>query len=474
MSYRSYNALGRARYLGLGLALVAAAGCSSSTDDAASSASSVPGGPVVSSATYDLRADVKKLDATAWDAMVFPHEGPGVWLKLDARGADWLAPGSVVVIKGRGVLKVGKIEEAGDHLVVERVPFDFGEFIENGEIKIAGATQFDTPFEDDPSEFDVRSNGSSPTEGGDSAPPPAANGPAPQTHPLTVHPLAGGFGKNLLDSVKDLGKDGWQVDKKISGDGNSLHYDVTLTKGSGALYAKLHAVGTLNNLQTAFSVAVQNRVSQPETFDVHTSGDADISWEVGISEGSVGYNKILLPGISYKQAFFLGEVPMVLKVKTGFALIVGATGKNTTSTGKVHVTYSSDGGVQVSSGSGDSNATGSGDTAYADDKGTLAVGPSAFGFVATLPRVEIGVGLESLFVAGTFFSNTSTTIVKSRGAIGGDPCADIDMKFEGNVGVFVDAGLAGTLLTKGVEKTGNRLSKKLYDVNRKAATCGLK
>ncbi|MDB4934663.1 MAG: hypothetical protein JWP87_1635 [Labilithrix sp.] len=469
-----HNALTRVRYLGLGLALLA--GCSSSNDDGAANASSVPGGPVVSSATYDLRTDVTKLDAPAWDAMVLPHEGRNVWLKLDARGADWLKTGTVVVIKGRGVLKVGEVKEDGDHLVVERVPFDFGEFIENGTIEIKGATTFDAPFEDDPSELDVRSNGASPTE--DETPPPAgaapANGPAPQSRPLALRPLAGGFGKNLLDSVKNLATDGWQVEKKISGDGNALHYDITLTKGSGALYAKLHAVGTMNNLQTAFSVAVQNRVSQPETFDVHTSGDADLSWEVGISEGSVGYNKILLPGISYKQAFFAGEVPMVLKVKSGFALIVGATGKNTTSTGKVHVTYSSDGGVQVTSGSGDSNASGSGDTAYADDKGTLAVGPSAFGFVATLPKVELGVGLDSLFVAGTYFSNTSTTIVKSRGGIAGDPCSDIDMKFEGTVGLFVDGGLAGTLLTKGVEKTGNNLSKKLYDVNRKAATCGLK
>jgi hypothetical protein len=470
MSFHSHRAFARARFLGLGFALVAAAGCSSSGEDS-SAASSVPGGPVVSSAKYDLRADVKKLDAPAWDAMVAPHDGPGVWLKLDARGADWLAPGSVLVIKGRGVLKVGSVKEENGHLVVEKVPFDFGDFIENGEIKIGGATQFDTPFEEDPSELDVRSNGAAPDEADGEAP---ANGPTPKSYPLSLHPLGGGFGKNLLDSAKNLVTDGWQVEKKITGDGNSLHYDITLTKGSGALYAKLHAVGTMNNLQTAFSVAVQNRISQPETFDVHTSGDADLSWEVGISEGSVGYNKILLPGISYKQQFFVGEVPMVLKVKSGFALIVGATGKNTTSTGKVHVTYSSDGGVQVSSGSGDSNATGTGDTSYADDKGTFAVGPSAFGFVATLPKVELGVGIDSLFVAGTFFSNTTTTIVKSRGAIAGDPCSDIDMKFEGNVGLFADGGVAATLLTKGVEKTGTRVSKKLYDVNKKAATCGLK
>ena len=58
---------------------------------------------------------------------------------------------------------------------------------------------------------------------------------------------------------------------------------------------------------------------------------------------------------------------MVLKVKTDFAVIVGATGKNSTTTGKVHVHYASNGGVQITGDGGDSNATGNGDTSYADE-----------------------------------------------------------------------------------------------------------
>ena len=148
------------RSLGLGVAILAAAGCSSSTDDASSAASvsTIPGTPTAASGNIELRSDVKQMDAAAWDAMVMPHDGPNVWVKLDARGADWLTPGAVTVIKGRGVLKVGSVKEDGDHLVVERVPFDLGEFMENGKIAIQGTTVFDTPFDDDASEFDVRDN----------------------------------------------------------------------------------------------------------------------------------------------------------------------------------------------------------------------------------------------------------------------------------------------------------------------------
>lgn len=472
------------RSLGLGVALVAAAGCSSSADDAsgAASASAIPGTPTAASGSIELRSDVKQMDAAAWDAMVMPHDGPNVWVKLDARGADWLTPGAVTVIKGRGVLKVGSVTEDGDHLVVVRLPFDLGEFMENGQIAIKGTTVFDTPFDDDASELDVRQSGAAATD----AMPPAAGAPAPsggvapagfaaQSHALSVRPLgAGSLAKSLLDSVKGLAKDGWQVEKHISGGANALQYDITISRDTGGLFAKLHAVGTLNDLQTAFSASVQNRVTDPESFDVHATGDADLTWEVGISESSVGYNKLVFPGVSYKQAFLVGEIPMVLKVKTDFAVIVGATGKNSTTTGKVHVHYASDGGVQITGDGGDSNATGNGDTSYADDKGTLTVGPSAFGFVATLPKVELGVGLDSLFVTGTYFSNTSTTIVKSQGGIAADPCANIDMTFTGTVGLFVDAGFAGKQLTKAVEKSGQSLSHKIYDVNRQAVTCGLK
>jgi len=495
MHFRLHNrpsSLALLRSLGLGVALLAAAGCSSSTDGAASagSVSNIPGTPTAATGSIELRGDVKQMDASAWDAMVMPHDGPNVWVKLDARGADWLTPGAVSVIKGRGVLKVGTVTEDGDHLVVTRVPFDFGEFMENGKIAISGTTVFDTPFDDDASELDVRDNGASPTDAmtpaAGAAPPSAGVAPAPaapaaspgatpQSHPLGVRPLgAGSLAKSLLDSVKGLAKDGWQVEKHISGGANALQYDITISRDTGGLFAKLHAVGTLNDLQTAFSASVQNRVTDPEGFDVHATGDADLTWEVGISENSVGYNKLVFPGVSYKQAFLVGEIPMVLKVKTDFAVIVGATGKNSTTTGKVHVHYASDGGVQITGDGGDSNASGNGDTSYADDKGTLTVGPSAFGFVATLPKVELGVGLDSLFVAGTYFSNTSTTIVKSQGGIAADPCANIDMTFTGTVGLFVDAGFAGSQLTKAVEKSGQSLSHKIYDVNRQAQTCGLK
>lgn len=333
MRFRLHSLSTPFRLLGLSLSVALAAGCSSSGDEGGgTSSSTIPGEPITASGRYDLRADVKAIDATAWDSMVVSHEGAGVWLKPEARGAEWLKPGTVTLIKQRGVLKVGSVTEEGDHLVVENVPADWSEIFESGDFSIAGRTRFDLPFSDDPSELGVRENGAAPVE--NSAPPPAepegAPGAGTQSRPLSMSPLTVaplGLGKSLLDNVKNLATDGWKVEKHVSGDGDELHYDITLSKDSGGLLARIHAVGTVRNLQTALKVAVQNRVTEQNVFDVHSSGDADLTWEVAISEGSVGYNKIVLPGTSFKQQFFVGELPMGVEVKTGMAIIVGATGR---------------------------------------------------------------------------------------------------------------------------------------------------
>jgi hypothetical protein len=447
------------RVSSLVLGLVSLAACGASTNDGAAPS----GEPMRATGSYTLRSDVAQLDAATWDAAVVPHEGAEIWLKPESRDAAWLTPGAVTVFKGRGVLKVGSVREEGDHLVVENVPANYNEFIENGAIAIAGAARFEEAFDDDDSDLGVKQL-------------PGTDTTKPQTveDPLKEKSDLDGLGKSLNSTVKTLLTDGWKLEKSVHGNGDKLHYEITMTKDSGGLLARLHVRGVMNNLATAFEVAVQNRTTSRQTFDVHTSGEADLDWEIGITEGSVGYKKILLPGVAYRRPFFIGDVPMVLKVKSSFALVVGATGRNTTTTGRIHVTYSSDGGVQVSGGAGDSNATGTGDASYADDKGTLAVGPSAFGFVATLPKVELGVGVDKLFVAGTYFSNTSNTYVEAVGALGGSPCANIETKLTGRMGLFLDAGLGGSLLQKGLQLTEDNLSKELYAVERKARTCGLK
>lgn len=435
---------------------------------------------MTASGSLELRSDVKELSAAEWDALVVAHEGSGLWLRPEARSSDLLRPGAITVIKGRGVLKVGAITEEGDHLVVENLPAGFGEIAENGSLHIGGAARFDLPFgedEDDPIEVrDIEGTGAD-------APPPPANGeggtkPASLRvlgdDPLKEQTTSEKPGKQLYSSAKKALTDGWEMSKQVTGDGDALHYDITLTKDSGALVAKLHLVGSVNNLATAFDVAVRNRVTQQQTYDVKTSGEADLTWEVGIREGSVGYDKILLPGLAYRQVFFVGEVPMVLKVKSGFALVVGATGKNTTTTGKVHVTWSNDGGVSVTPSEGASTGAGQGEAAYSDLRGTLAVGPSAFSVVATLPRIELGMGVDGLFVAGSHFSNTMTAYVESRGAIGGSTCANVETKLEGKMGVLLDAGQAGSLLLKGLQLTEDKLSKQLYEKKTTDVTCGLK
>ena len=456
-------------FLTCALSCFAALGCGA--DEEGSRAAP---GPLKAEARIGLRRDVAHMSGAEWDALVVPHDGPGLWLAPRARDGELLRPGAVTVIEGRGVLKAGAVTDEGDHLVVENLPADLGEFIQDGTIAIGGVVSFDRPFEEDDA-LEVRE-----AESSSGAAAAATQGEVktqslrPLGDPLKEETSYDKPGKTLHSTAKKVLTDGWTMDKHVSGTGDALRYEITMTKDSGGLLARLHLVGKVNNLATSFEAAVHDRITQRHTYDVATSGEADLTWEIGITDGSVGYHKVLIPGVAYRQPFFLGEVPMLLKVKSGFVLVVAASGRNTTTTGRVHVTWSNDGGVRMTPGEGASDASGQGDVSFEEHKGGLAVGPSAFGLVATLPRVEIGVGLDKLFVAGSYFSNTSTTLVESRGGLAGDPCAQVSTKLEGKVGLFLDAGLGGSLILRSVELTESKLSKKLYEMERSAVTCGIR
>lgn len=452
------------------LALGAGAGCSSAGDEGAGARGDRPA--VAATSDFALRSDLARLDAPAWDALVVPHEGREIWLRPDARDAAFLRPGAVTLIAGRGVLKPGAVRDEGDHLVVENTRADFGEVIENGTLGIEGAVRFDQPFDDgdDPDLGVLEIDGT--------APPAQAGDGGGDAKPASLRPLGGSLvdqaKKDLYSGLEKLLSDGWTMTKSVKGEGDALRYEITLTKDSGGLLARLHLTGTVNNLETALRVAVRNHVTEKQAFDVRTSGEADLTYEIGIRDGSIGYKKLVLPGVAYKQAFFLGEVPMVLRVKSGFSVVLAATGRNTTTTGRVHVTWSNDGGIAVTPADAASSADGNGEVSFFDDMGGMIVAPSAFSVAATLPRVEIGMGMDKLFVAGGFFANTSSTYIESRGGIGLDPCAHIDTKLEGKVGMFLDAGTLGSKLTGALDLTEDKLSRKLYEQEKKAVSCGLK
>jgi hypothetical protein len=435
----------RTSLLVLALSLPALFGCASSHDDAPSDERLSAHGDIT------LRTDVQRLDAATWDALLVPHDGDGLWLRPDAK----LTPGAVVVIPERGVLKVKSITPDGDHLVIEPDQLGFGDFIENGSIRIAGRSSFDAPFDDDESDRRVVATGSDVKTNDFGAAQPAVS-----------------------RTLKGLLTDGWSMEKNITGDADNLHYDVTVTKSTGGFDASLKASGSITNLTTAFSVDVANHFTTAKTFDVKTAGEADLSWTVRVSEAGTSYAKLVMPGLTYRQPFVLYGIPMVLRVKTGFALIIGATGKNSVTSGTVHVTYSTDGGVTVTQGTnGSSDASGTGDVSFdADHGGTLAIGPAAFGVVATLPKVELGIGIDRLFVAGAYFSNTATSVMKTPGALAGSPCATIDTTFAGRTGVFLDTtdSVPGQIIATGLDLAQNTLSKKLYEIPRTDHTCGVK
>lgn len=466
-THRSYAAL-------VALTCMAAAGCSSSSEDA-SSASSSPASSVEAISHYDLRTDVARVDAAAWDALVMPHEGRGLWLRPEAGKALPLDVGAVTVIKGRGVLKVASVRKDGDHLVVEQGPVAFQDFIENGEISIAGATTFDTPFSDFAGDVDLVSPPSetASTKTASIAPTLAPLAGSEDKGPITTGPTTGAD-RSLFDGAKDFLLDGWHVQKQSIATGDdSLHYEITMTKDSGAFDAKIHVVGNVKNLGTRFKVAVHDHLTAQQTFDVKTSGDAELSWAVRVREGGTGYNKIIAPGLSYKQQFFVGEVPMVLKVKSSIGIVLGASGANSVTTGRAKISYSSDGGVQRTGSEAAGGGTADSDVAFDQDQGTLATGPAAFGFVAVLPKVDLGVGIDGLFVAGASFSNAVTSVVTARGALALAPCANVTTKLTGKVGLLLevtDSG-AGQVISTGAQVAKNLLSRTVYEKEREDVTC---
>lgn len=456
-------------------------GCSSSDEPGGAASEGVTSPPIAATSQYELRTGVATLDALRWDALVVPHEGKDLWLRRDAKSAMSLEVGAVTVIKGRGVLKVAKVTEEGDHLHVEQGGVAFSDFIENGSITIAGASTFDTPFEDPTNDVAIWSPESTEAD----AEPPAEGSPPGATTPASmIAPFAGAVGsaaaKALFDGSKGVVLDGWHVTKKSMSTGDqSLHYDIELVKDSGVFEARIHLTGNVKNLTTAFNVAVQNHVTTAQTFDVKTSGEAEMSWAVRVNQGGTGYNKILAPGLSYKQQFLVGDVPMVLKVKSNIGIILGASGANTVTTGRVLITYTSDGGVKVSGNQGTGEGTAEGQVFFDKSQGTLATGPAAFGFVATLPKVDLGVGLDGLFVTGAFFSNSMSSVVTAQGAIAGSPCAKVTTKLAGKVGVFADIGdgkgkLGKLLTTGGAQVAKDLLSRTVYEKERVDVTCGLR
>lgn len=429
----------------LALSCVSSLGCSSSNEE---TSSSEPAPPLALSGTYELRSDVPRLDAAKWDDIVVAHDGPELWLRPSAREVLALTPGAVTVIPKRGVLKVAGVVEEGAHLVVERGSIGFGDFLERGDFEVSGRAVYDTPFVDQGSDVGAIT---------------------PKSIETDVYGKAGS--KALIDGAREMVLDGWGVQKHVVAKGDDvLGYDITLQKTSGVFDAKIDLRGTVSGLRTTLKVAVHDHVTDTQTFDVKVAGDAELTWAVRIHQGGHGYNKIVAPGLSYKQQIWLGDIPLVLKVKSSVAVILGASGAKTVTTGKVALTYSSDSGIGTHGGPGG----GGGEVRNEAQQGTVATAPAAFGFVATLPRVELGVGVADLFVVGTSFTNISNTVVTAQGAVAGSPCAELETKLTGKLGLAVDAGssLTSKVAAAGVSIAGDLASRTLYETKRNDRTCG--
>lgn len=405
--------------------------------------------PLAVTGTYAMRTDVPRLDPARWDELVVAHDGPELWLRPEARAAIDLAVGKVVVVPQRGVLKVAGVQEEDGHLVVERGALTFGDFIEEGDFAVIGRAVYDTPFVDRGSDVGVVT---------------------PKSIETDVYGKAGQ--KALVDGAREMILDGWGVKKHVVAKGDdALEYAITLDKASGVFDAKIDLHGTVNGLRTAMKVKVHDHATSEQTFDVKVSGDADMAWTVRVNANGRAYNKIVAPGISYRQQIWIGEIPLVLKIKSSIAVILGASGAKTLTTGKVRLTYSNDAGIGTGGGPG----TGGGEVSNEPGGGTVATAPAAFGFVATLPRVELGIGVADLFVVGGSFSNIANSVVTARGGVAGSMCADVETKLSGTLGVVVDSGgsLTSKVVAAGLSVAGDVASRKLYETQRNDSTCGI-
>ena len=432
----------------LASALVA---CGGAPDESAPSSTGLANAsePLAVTGSYSMRSDVPRLEPARWDELVVAHDGPELWLRPEARAAIDLAVGKVVVVPQRGVLKVAGASEEDGHIVVERGAVTFGDFLEEGDFAVVGRAVYDTPFVDRGSDVGVVT---------------------PKSIETDVYGKAGE--KALVDGAREMILDGWGVKKHVVAKGDdTLEYAITLDKTSGVFDAKIDLHGTVDGLRTAMKVKVHDHVTSEQTFDVKVSGDADMSWAVRINANGRAYNKIVAPGISYRQQIWIGEIPLVLKVKSSVAVILGASGAQTVTTGKVRLTYSNDAGIGTGGGAG----AGSGAVSNDPEKGTVATAPAAFGFVATLPRIELGVGVADLFVVGGSFSNIANSVVTTRGAVGGSMCADVATKLSGTLGVVVDSGgsLTSKVAAAGLSIAGDVASRKIYETQRNDSTCGL-
>lgn len=437
------------------LVAVQATACSSAEPAAAATSESAAdlAGPLAVDARYEVRGDVRRIDAERWDALVIQHDGPELWLRPEAKRALALEPGAVNVVSKRGVLKAAEVREEGDRVVVVPAPVAFSDFIEDGDIAVTGRTRFEAPFTDHAGDVYAKNLR-------------VAGAIAPTSRQETA----------LVDAAREMILEGWHVKKKAlsTNEGDSLRYELHLSKTDGAFDADVHLAGTVKELGSALRVRVRQHVTTSQSFDVRTSGDGELSWAIRTHEGAIGYNKILAPGATFTVAFLLGELPMVLKVKTQIGITIGATGARSVTTGKVRLVYSNEGGVAVSGDAGGGTGGGSGEVSFEKEQGTVAPAAAAFGIVASLPKVELGMGIDGFLVGGVSFSNVVKSVVETAGAVGGSPCADIETKLTGRVGMVLEvpAGLATSLAKGGLSIAKELVTKDIYESKRTDTTCG--
>jgi len=424
-----------------------------------SPSAATPAAPMKVETDLSFRADVPRVDANRWASLVVPHEGEGLWLTPEARSALRLEPGSVTIVPGRGALKVASVTDARDHLVVEPAPLTLADVVQNGSLSLGGAVAFDEPFRDHAGDVYEKTPESA-------AAPKTWQGPKP-----------GDGEKALFDGVKEMILDGWHVTKLAAKtkDG-ALRYEVKLDKTSGLFDATIELTGAVNGLSPTWKANVREQTLLESEFAAETVGESDIAWTLRAHQGGIGYQKLLFPGLTYKKQLWVGEVPIVVRAKVAAGVIIGISGAQTYTTGRYHFTYRTDGAVEYRNAAGEGTGHGDVETSIDPAQGSGATAPYAVGLIATLPKIDVGLGLDELFVVGGTFSNSVNVTIESAGAVALSPCSDVTAKATGKLGTMVQLGKGydpetTALAATGLQLASGLLSTTVYERKRTRAVC---
>ncbi|GAC1701892.1 MAG: hypothetical protein NVS9B4_06080 [Candidatus Acidiferrum sp.] len=316
-----------------------------------------------------------------------------------------LKPGSVLLLSGVALRKVTEVMQTGEGIEVKTDPAELTDAIQNGKIE----AKYDVDF------GSVQSN------------PVFADN---VRDPFSLMPIA--YADTTQSQVLsgatdfDVRLDPFTYKVKFTPSPNQLNIQMSIevTDSHGVL--KVNGKGYLKNFHSTVQMLIQDsKVSDFNFNNSGLSGEMEFSWQAAnavagpmtklASWPQEVLKNVLARGAAFRIPFMIGPIPFTLKFTTGVSFTPAFSSKNGLCKGSVKVSFSGDGGFQVSHGSaspvGSVSQTGDVDPASA----IVSLGPVGFTVAIELPRIELDLGINPFgLVPGAFLN-----VVSSYGSVAG-------------------------------------------------------